>query len=76
MAACRGQGAQVGPAGIPPCYVAPELIRPTCEAAYMVEIDGNVYSVPWRLIGKAMRATVIGGKHAHPPPGGPLGRTG
>jgi hypothetical protein len=47
-------------AGIPPCYVAPELIRPV-QTGYMVEIDANVSSVPWRLIGKTVRATVIGG---------------
>ena len=37
----------------------------------MVEIDANVYSVPWRLIGKTAHATVIGGERAHPPSGWP-----
>jgi hypothetical protein len=26
-----------------------------------VEIDGNAYSVPWRLIGEAVRATIMDG---------------
>jgi hypothetical protein len=34
-----------------------------------VEMDSNVYSVPWRLIGKTVRATLMGGECARPPPG-------
>jgi hypothetical protein len=30
-------------------------------AALCVEIDGNAYSVPWRLIGEAVRATIMDG---------------
>jgi hypothetical protein len=26
-----------------------------------VEIDGNAYSVPWRLIGEMVRATIMDG---------------
>jgi transposase len=44
-------------AGIPPFHVARELIR-RVQADCAVEIDGNAYSVPWRLIGEMVRATI------------------
>lgn len=47
-------------AGIPPFHVARELIR-RVQSDCAVEIDGNAYSVPWRLIGEPVRATVMGG---------------
>jgi hypothetical protein len=47
-------------AGIPPFHVARELIR-RVQADFAVEIDGNAYSVPWRLIGGMVRATVMDG---------------
>ncbi len=47
-------------AGIPPFHVVLELIR-RVQADCAVEIDGNAYSVPWRLIGETVRATVMGG---------------
>ena len=47
-------------AGIPPFHVARELIR-RVQADCAVEIDGNAYSVPWRLIGETVRATVMDG---------------
>jgi transposase len=47
-------------AGVPPYHVARELIR-RVQADCAVEIDGNAYSVPWRLIGETVRATVMGG---------------
>ena len=47
-------------AGIPPFHVARELIR-RVQADCAVEIDGNAYSVPWRLIGEMVRATVMDG---------------
>jgi hypothetical protein len=47
-------------AGIPPFHVARELIR-RVQADCAVEIDGNAYSVPWRLIGETVRATLMGG---------------
>jgi hypothetical protein len=47
-------------AGIPPFDVARELIR-RVQADCAVEIDGNAYSVLWRLIGETVRATVMDG---------------
>jgi transposase len=47
-------------AGVPPFQVARELIR-RVQADCAVEIDGNAYSVPWRLIGETVRAMVMGG---------------
>ena len=47
-------------AGIPPFHVARELIR-RVQADCAVEINGNAYSVPWRLIGETVRATVMDG---------------
>ncbi|WP_342737169.1 hypothetical protein [Bradyrhizobium sp. B117] len=31
------------------------------QADCAVEIDGNAYSVPWRLIGETVRATIADG---------------
>ena len=47
-------------AGIPPFHVARELIR-RVQADCAVEINGNAYSVPWRLIGETVRATIMDG---------------
>ena len=47
-------------AGIPPFHAARELIR-RVQADCAVEIDGNAYSVPWRLIGETVRATISDG---------------
>jgi transposase len=47
-------------AGIPPFHAARELIR-RVQADCAVEIDGNAYSVPWRLIGETVRATITDG---------------
>jgi transposase len=44
-------------AGMPPFQAARELIR-RVQSDCAVEIDGNAYSVPWRLIGEMVRATV------------------
>jgi transposase len=44
-------------AGIPPFRSTRELIRRVASDC-MVEIDGNAYSVPWRLIGESVRVTV------------------
>jgi hypothetical protein len=44
-------------AGIPPFHAARELIR-RVQADCAVEIDDNAYSVPWRLIGETVRATI------------------
>jgi Mu transposase, C-terminal domain len=63
-------------AGIPPFHVACELIG-RVQADCAVEIDGNAYSVPWRLIGETVRATLMDGVCPHPPwqprGGGPFG---
>jgi transposase len=54
----RAEAAALRPAtGIPPFHAARELIR-RVQADCAVEIDGNAYSVPWRLIGETVRATV------------------
>jgi transposase len=47
-------------AGIPPFHVVRELVR-RVQADCAVEIDGNAYSVPWRLIGETVRATIMDG---------------
>jgi transposase len=47
-------------AGIPPFHAARELIR-RVQADCAVEIDGNAYSVPWRLISETVRATITDG---------------
>jgi transposase len=44
-------------AGIPPFRTTRELIRHVASDC-TVEIDGNAYSVPWRLIGESVRVTV------------------
>jgi transposase len=43
-------------AGIPPFRSTRELIRRVASDC-MIEIDGNAYSVPWRLIGESVRVT-------------------
>jgi transposase len=47
-------------AGMPPFHIARDLVR-RVQADCAVEIDGNAYSVPWRLIGEMVRATVTDG---------------
>ena len=44
-------------AGIPPFMTARDLLR-RVGADCAVEVDGNAYSVPWRLIGERVRVTV------------------
>jgi hypothetical protein len=44
-------------AGIPPFRTTRELIR-RVGSDCTVEVDGNAYSAPWRLIGEAVRVTV------------------
>jgi hypothetical protein len=46
-------------AGIPPFAVSRELVRKV-QADCAVEVDGNAYSVPWRLIGETVRVTLAG----------------
>jgi transposase len=47
-------------AGMPPFQAARELIR-RVQSDCAVEIDGNAYSVPWRLIGETVRTIIVGG---------------
>ena len=47
-------------AGIPPFITARDLVR-RVGADCAVEVDGNAYSVPWRLIGERVRVTAGGG---------------
>ncbi|MGE5271082.1 MAG: Mu transposase domain-containing protein, partial [Thiohalocapsa sp.] len=48
-------------AGTPPFAVSRELVRKV-QADCAIEVDGNAYSVPWRLIGERVRVTVAGGE--------------
>lgn len=47
-------------AGTPPFMTARDLLR-RVGADCAVEVDGNAYSVPWRLIGERVRVSVGGG---------------
>jgi hypothetical protein len=47
-------------AGTPPFFSARDLMR-RVGANCAIEVDGNAYSVPWRLIGERVRVTVGGG---------------
>jgi transposase len=46
--------------GRPPFQATRELVR-RVQADCAIEIDGNAYSVPWRLIGETVRATIADG---------------
>jgi hypothetical protein len=46
-------------AGVPPFAVSRELVRKV-HADCAIEVDGNAYSVPWRLIGERVRVTLAG----------------
>lgn len=46
-------------AGVPPFSAARDLVR-RVGADCAVSVDGNAYSVPWRLIGERVRVTVSG----------------
>ena len=48
-------------AGIPPFAVARELVRKV-QGDCAIEVDGNAYSVPWRLIGESVRVTFADGQ--------------
>jgi hypothetical protein len=47
--------------GRPPCGQVRELVR-RVQADCTVAVDGNSYSVPWRLIGESVQVTVCGGQ--------------
>jgi hypothetical protein len=48
-------------AGRPPFQQSRELVR-RVQADCCIEVDGNAYSVPWRLIGERVRVTVAAGE--------------
>ena len=57
----RDEAAALRPlAGTPPFISARDLLR-RVGADCAIEVDGNAYSVPWRLIGERVRVTVGGG---------------
>jgi hypothetical protein len=57
----RDEAAALGSlAGIPPFMTARDLLR-RVGADCAIEVDGNAYSVPWRLIGERVRVTVGSG---------------
>jgi transposase len=47
--------------GIPPFAASRELVRKV-QADCAIEVDGNAYSVPWRLIGEKVRVILAGGQ--------------
>jgi len=47
--------------GRPPFRQVRDLVR-RVQADCVIQIDGNSYSVPWRLIGESVRATVAEGR--------------
>lgn len=56
----RDEAARLRPlAGIPPFLSGRELLRKVTSDC-SVEVDGNAYSVPWRLIGERVTVTVTG----------------
>jgi transposase len=56
----RAEAAALRPLdGIPPFQVLRDLVR-TVQADCAIEVDGNAYSVPWRLIGERVSVAVAG----------------
>ncbi|HUB14105.1 MAG TPA: IS21 family transposase [Acetobacteraceae bacterium] len=56
----RAEAAVLRPiAGVPPFEAARELVRKV-GADCAIEVDGNAYSVPWRLIGESVRVVIAG----------------
>jgi hypothetical protein len=57
----RAEAAALRPiAGIASFAVSRELVRKV-QTDCAIEVDGNAYSVPWRLIGERVRVTLAGG---------------
>jgi hypothetical protein len=52
-------GALRSVAGILPFEMARELVRKV-QADCVIGVDGNAYSVPWRLIGESVRVVIAG----------------
>jgi hypothetical protein len=46
-------------AGTPPFEMARELVRKV-QADCVIGVDGNTYSVPWRLMGESVRVVIAG----------------
>ena len=46
-------------AGVPPFAARREVVRKV-QADCAIEVEGNAYSVPWRLIGERVRVTIAG----------------
>jgi transposase len=42
-------------------FTAVRELRRKVQADCVIEVDGNAYSVPWRLIGESVRVTIAGG---------------
>jgi len=58
----REEGAALAPLdGRPPFGQVRELVRQV-QADCAIAVDGNSYSVPWRLIGESVQVTVCGGQ--------------
>ena len=58
----RDEGTALKPLdGRPPFRQVRDLVR-RVQADCAIQIDGNSYSVPWRLIGESVRATVAEGR--------------
>ena len=66
VSARGGDGAQVDRRHFAPSRLVRELTRKV-QADCAIEVDGNAYSVPWRLIGEQVRVTVAGGRAARRP---------
>lgn len=56
----RDEISALRPLGAPPFISARDLLR-RVNADCAIEVDGNAYSVPWRLIGERVRVAVGGG---------------
>ena len=56
----RDEASRLRPAtGVPPFLASRDLVRKVSSDC-SVEVDGNAYSVPWRLIGERVAVTVTG----------------
>jgi len=42
-------------------FTAVRELRRKVQADCVIEVDGNAYSVPWRLIGESVRVRIVGG---------------
>ncbi|MGH7118336.1 MAG: IS21 family transposase [Acetobacteraceae bacterium] len=57
---CRDEARALRPiGGMPPFHATRELIR-RVQSDCVVEVEGNAYSVPWRLIGESVGVAIMG----------------